>query len=205
MAKPTAEFRETLVEKGCSEAMAEAIVELAGAARDEAVEQAAERNGHSISILTTRFESHEKQNEADLRSVESTIRETVANATTEIKEELAKERILNERRFSEVRSEIAELGKETEQRFSEVERRFSEVERRFSEVHSEIAKQGKENERRFSEVMSEIVGLRADFERRMGEMRGELEHRMLVLGVGMAGLVLGATGAIIGAMAAFSG
>ena len=85
----TAEFRETLVATGCSEAMADVIVDLAGAARDEAVEQAVERNGHLNAILTTRFESHEKQNEADFHSIESTIRETAANVTTELKDELA--------------------------------------------------------------------------------------------------------------------
>ena len=205
LATPTAELRETLVAQGYSEAVADAIIAVAGAARDEAIEQAAERNGHSISILTTRFESHEKQNDADFRTVESAIRETVANAvtelkdvTTELKDELTKEQVLNERRFSQVQTTFSQIREDIERRFSE---QSAAIERRFSEVHSEIAKLDKQTERRFSEVMSESAKLRGE----MGELRGELEHRMFVLGLGLAGLIIGATGAVIAAVAIFNG
>ena len=209
MATPTAEFRETLVKQGCSEAMADTIVGLAGAARDEAIERAVEQNGHSISMLTTRFESHEAQNEADLRAVMSTIRETAATITTEIKDELAKDRVLNERRFSEVQEQFAKQSAEMERRFSEqsakTEQRFSDVrsemEQRFTKQSAEIEQRFSAVERRFSEVMSEITGLRADVDRRIGE----LEHRMLVFGIGMAGLVVGVGAAVIAAVAIFAG
>ena len=135
MATPTAEYCETLVAQGYSETVADAIIAVAGAARDEAVEQAAERNGHMAAMLNTRLDDQAAKHDSDLRSVESAIRETVTAATTELKDELTKEQVLNERRLREIRAGNDRLFRELR---AEHERRFNQ--RRFGGIRVTTAK-----------------------------------------------------------------
>ena len=119
MVMPTTEHREQLVAGGCDEGLADAIVGVAVALRDEAVEEAVaramEQVAHSAGLLNGRIDSHDEKNAAQFQVIELTIREIAA----------------------QIRTEIADLGTQTERRLTKLE---TENERRFSEVSGKIAK-----------------------------------------------------------------
>ena len=136
MTLPTAEFREQLVARGFDEDLADAIMVVAVAMRDDAVEEAVakamEQIAHSAGLLNGRIDAHDEKNESQFRVVESTIREVA----------------------SQIRTEIADLETRIEKRLTDFQ---TETERRFTKLETE-------NERRFSKLEGEIAVLRAEVE-----------------------------------------
>ena len=134
MAMPTAEHRAQLVAGGCDEELADAILGVAVAVRDEAVEaavaRAMEQVAHSAGLLNGRIDSQDTKNEAQFQVIESTIREIA----------------------SQIRTEIADLGTQTERRLTDFQ---TETERRFTKLETEM-------ERRLSNLEGQIAVLRAE-------------------------------------------
>ena len=118
MALPTAEFREQLVARGFDEELADAIMVVAVAVRDDAVEEAVakamEQVAHSAGLLNGRIDSHDEKNEAQFQVIESTIREVAA----------------------QIRTEIADLETRIEKRLTDFQ---TETERRLSKLEGQIA------------------------------------------------------------------
>ena len=206
MVMQTAEYRERLVAGGFEEELADAIMGVAVAVRDDAVEEAVARAmdqvAHSAGLLNGRIDRHDEKNERQFQVIELTIREIAA----------------------QIRTEIADLGTQTERRLTDLqtqtERRFTDLqtemgqrltnlenenERRFSGVQSQIAGLEKENERRFSEVNAkiaklegEIAALRAEVEAGYARLHSTI-HRAAF---GLAGLMIALTGVVVGLLAA---
>ena len=180
MVMPTTEHRERLVAGGCDENLADAIMVVAVAVRDDAVEEAVARAmeevAHSAGLLNGRIDRHDEKNEAQFQVIESTIREIAA----QIRIEIADLRTENERRFTDLQTEMG-------QRLTNLE---TENERRFSGVQTQIA--GVEGQ--IAELRGEMAGLRgemAGLEGQIAELRGEmagLEGQIAELRGEMAGL-----------------
>ena len=165
---------------------------------------------------------------SDLRETVSEAERRSEQRSAEIEKSISRLREENERRLAAVHLEIAESRAENERAISELrtenERRFAEAstenERRFSGVEQSLSRLREENERRFSELRSAneraLAELRTENERALSEVRSEISEsrndtanlgakmtdRILYVGLGLAGLLLGTTGAIIGAVAA---
>ena len=132
MAMPTTEHRERLVAGGCDEDLADAILGVAVAVRDEAVEaavaRAMEQVAHSAGLLNGRIDSQDTKNEAQFQVIESTIREVAAQIRTEIADlETRIERRItdfqteNERRLSNLEGQIAVLRAEADTNYARLD------------------------------------------------------------------------------------
>ena len=116
MAMQTAEYRERLVAGGFDEELADAIMGVAVAVRDDAVEEAVaramEQVAHSAGLLNVRIDRHDEKNESQFRVIESTIREIASQIRIEIvrleaERRLAKWEAETDRVFSGILDEIA--------------------------------------------------------------------------------------------------
>ena len=111
MAIPTPEYREQLLAQGCTEGLADAIISLVEAARDDA-------EAEVIIKLGGRLDQHIAQNDQQFRDVDSAIRksarETVRDLTAELKLEVA-----------QVLRIVADLRVENAEAFSKAQNRLS--------------------------------------------------------------------------------
>ena len=111
MAIPTPEYREQLLAQGCNEGLADAIISLVEAARDDA-------EAEVIIKLGERLDQHIAQNDQQFRDVDSAIRksarETVRDLTAELKLEVA-----------QVLRIVADLRVENAEAFSKAQNRLS--------------------------------------------------------------------------------
>ena len=173
MAMPTAEHRAQLVAGGCDEELADAILGVAVAVRDEAVEaavaRAMEQVAHSAGLLNGRIDSQDTKNEAQFQVIESTIREVA----------------------SQIRTEIADLGAQTERRITDFQ---TETERRFTKLETEM-------ERRLSNLEGQIAVLRAEADANYARLNSTI-HRAafglagLIIAVTGVVVALAATGVL---------
>ena len=147
------------------------------------------------------FAEAEQRNDQRFDKVDQRLAE-LTSQIAETRKELGDLRVEHEQRFNEVEKSISRVREEQERRFGEIR---ADNERRFGEFRDEQA-------RRLSQLRVELAELRVENEQRVGELRGEMgaiavkmTDRLLYVGLGLGTLILGATGAIIGAIAAFSG
>lgn len=102
MTMQASEYRERLLAQGCEEGVADVVLALANAVRDDAVAEAimkaGEQIGHSEQLLSERLNGHAEKNEGQFSAVMSTIRETASDLTATF-----------ERRFAELSDRIGAL------------------------------------------------------------------------------------------------
>ena len=132
MAISAPEYREQLLAQGCNEGLADAIISLVEAARDDA-------EAEVIIKLGERLDEHIAQNDQQFRDSDSAIRETareltdlINQRTAEIKLEVAKAlqivadlRVENERQFAKIQIENERGRRENAEAFSKAQNRLS--------------------------------------------------------------------------------
>ena len=220
MAIPAPEYREQLLAQGCAEGLADAIVSLVEAARDDAeaevIIKVGERVAHSEQQLNGRLDQHVEQNDQQFRDADSAVRESARELTdqinqraAEIKLEVAQTlqtvadlRVENERQFADLRakneSQFADLRVENERQFAKMQ---AENERQFAKMQAEnerqFAKMQVESERRHAEIEKALAEKETADERRFNKG----QERLLYAAIGLAGLIVGAAAAVIAAVA----
>ena len=202
MAIPAPEYRERLLEQGCDEGLADVVLALVEAARDDAeaevIIKAGEQIAHSEQRLNGRLDQHAEQNDRQFRAISSEIREAaiettrtltaqIEQRTAQLLQSAAEQRAETERQFSQVRSELADLRIESERRHAEQEKAN---ERQFTEMRVE-------NERQFAELRIENERGR----RENAEAFSKTQNRLSYIAIGIATLIIGAAAAIIAAFA----
>lgn len=99
MAVRASEYRERLLAQGCEEGVADVVLALADAVRDDAVAEAimkaGEQIGHSEQLLGERLNGHAEKNEGQFSAAMSAIRETASDLIATF-----------ERRFAELSERI---------------------------------------------------------------------------------------------------
>ncbi len=176
MAMPTAEHRAQLVAGGCDEELADAILGVAVAVRDEAVEaavaRAMEQVAHSAGLLNGRIDSQDTKNEAQFQVIESTIREVA----------------------SQIRTEIADLETRLEKRLTDFQ---TETERRFTKLETQMERRFSGLEGRVAKLEGQIAVLRAEADANYARLNSTI-HRAAF---GLAGLIIAVTGVVVALVA----
>ena len=207
MAIPALEYREQLLAQGCEEGLADVVLSLVEAARDDAeaavIMKVSERIAHSEQQLNGRLDEHAEQ----FRTLESTIRETAAETTrtltAQIEQQIAltnqqialtNQRItLMEQRLAEIKQQIALTNQQialTNQQIAETNQQIAETNQQLADLKLWVAEQ-------LAEMKVQIAEQETKNEQRFGRLQG----RLLQFAIGVSGLIIGATAAIIAAIA----
>ena len=209
MAIPAPEYRERLLEQGCDEGLADVVLALVEAARDDAeaevIIKAGEQIAHSEQRLNGRLDQHAEQNDRQFRDVAAEIRETAIETTRTLTAQIEQRTAQLLQSAAEQRAETERWRAETDQRVAKLDERLTEMrvenERQFTEMRVENERQFTEmrveNERQFAELRIENERGR----RENAEAFSKTQNRLSYVAIGIATLIIGAAAAIIAAFA----
>ena len=200
MAIPALEYREQLLAQGCEEGLADVVLSLVEAARDDAeaavIMKVSERIAHSEQQLNGRLDEHAEQ----FRTLESTIRETAAETTRTltalIEQQIAltnQQIALTNQRITLMEQQLAEIKQQialTNQQIALTNQQIAETNQQLADLKLWVAEQ-------LAEMKVQIAEQETKNEQRFGRMQG----RLLQGAIGISGLIIGATAAIIAAIA----
>lgn len=176
MTMQASEYRERLLAQGCEEGVADVVLALANAVRDDAVAEAimkaGEQIGHSEQLLSERLNGHAEKNEGQFSAVMSTIRETASDLTATF-----------ERRFAELSERIGVL----EGRIGKFEGLIGRLQGEIAELRGEIA-----------ELRGELAGQKGE----IAAIEARLQASVNRAAFGLAALMIGLTGVVAGLAAA---
>ena len=204
MAIPAPEYREQLLAQGCAEGLADAIVSLVEAARDDAeaevIIKVGERVAHSEQQLNGRLDQHTEQNDQQFRDVDSAIRVSareltdqinqhtaeikmdiaeIEKRTAKLEEQFADLRVENERRHGEQEKASerrhAEMQDESKQRHAEQEKAS---ERRHAEQEQMLIKQESKNNERHAALLVALAEQESRNEQRYADQKAEIEQQL---------------------------
>ena len=194
MAIPAPEYRERLLEQGCDEGLADVVLALVEAARDDAeaevIIKAGEQIAHSEQRLNGRLDQHAEQNDRQFRDVASAIRETAIETTRTLTAQI-------EQRTAQILQSAAEQRAETERWRAETDQRVARLDERVAKLDERLTEMRVENERQFAELRIENERGR----RENAEAFSKAQNRLSYVAIGIATLIIGAAAAVIAAFA----
>ena len=214
MAIPAPEYREQLLAQGCEEGLADAVLSLVGAASDDAEAAVIMKVGERIARSEQQLAEHAEQ----FRTLESAIRESAAETTRTLTAQL-------EQQTAETNQQIAELKQQTtqiEQQTAETNQRLAETNQQVAELKqqtAQIEQQTAETNQRVADLNQRVTEQLGDLKvwvaEQLAEMKVQIaeqetkneqrstrmQGRLLQGAIGIAGLIIGATAAIIAAIA----
>ena len=254
MAIPALEYREQLLAQGCEEGLADAVLSLVEAARDDAEAEVIMKVGERIAHSEQQLAEHVEQNAQQFHAIESAIRESAAETTRTLTAQIEQQATETNRQIAEtnqrgaqIEQQVADLRQqtaETNQRGAQIEQQTAETNRRVAQIEQQVAdlrqqtaetnRQIAETNQRVAQIEQQVADLRqqtaetnqrvALVEQQVADLRLQLaEHGAdnerglrelmqvfskgqdrLIQGIlGIAALIVGATVAIISALAVF--
>ena len=183
MAIPAPEYREQLLAQGCEEGLADAVLSLVEAARDDAeaavIMKVSERIARSEQQLNGRLDEHAEQ----FHGLESAIHESAAETTRTLT------------------ALIKQQTAETNQQVAETNQRVALVEQQVADLKLSVTEQLGDLKLWVAEQIGEMKIQIAEQEVKSEQRFGRLQGRLLQFAIGISGLIIGAAAAIIAAIA----
>ena len=190
MAIPAPEYREQLLAQGCEEGLADAVLSLVEAARDDAeaavIMKVSERIARSEQQLNGRLDEHAEQ----FHGLESAIHESAAETTRTLTALIKQQTAETNQRVAETNQQVAE----TNQRVALVEQQVADLKLSVTEQLGDLKLWVAEQ---IGEMKIQIAEQEVKSEQRFGRLQG----RLLQFAIGISGLIIGAAAAIIAAIA----
>ena len=233
MAIPALEYREQLLAQGCNEGLADAVLSLVEAARDDAEAEVIMKVGERIARSEQQLAEHVEQNAQQFHAIESAIRESAAETTRTLTAQIEQQTAETNRQIAETNQRVAQIEQqtaetnrrvaqieqqtaETNRRVAQIEQQTAETNRRVAQIEQQVAdlrQQTAETNQRVALVEQQVADLRlqlaehgADNERGLRELMqvfSKGQDRLIQGILGIAALIVGATVAIISALAVF--
>ena len=195
------EYREQLLAQGCEEGLADAVLSLVEAARDDAEAQVIMKVGERIARSEQQLAEHAEQNAGQFRALEPAIHESAAKTTSTLTALIEQQTAETNRQVADLKLQTAQIEQqtaETNQRVADLNQQFTEqlgdLNQRFTEQLGDLKVWVAEQ---LAEMKVQIAEQETKNEQRFTRMQG----RLLQGAIGIAGLIIGATAAIIAAIA----
>ena len=205
MAIPAPEYRERLLAQGCNEGLADAVLSLVEAARDDAEAQVIMKVGERITRseqqLNGRLDEHAEQ----FRGVESAIHESAAETTRTLTALIEQQTAQTNQQIAETNQRVAETNQQLADLKLSVAEQIGDLNLQFTEQLGNLNQQFTEQlgglkvwvAEQIAEMKVQIAEQETKNEQRFSRMQG----RLLQGAIGISGLIIGATAAIIAAIA----
>ena len=197
MAIPALEYREQLLAQGCEEGLADAVLSLVEAARDDAEAQVIMKVGERIAHTEQQLAEHAEQNDRQFRALESAIRESAAETTRTLTAQIEQQTAETNQRLAETNQQVAELKQQTAQ----IEQQTAETNQRVADLNQRVTEQLGDLKVWVAEQLAEMKVQIAEQETKNEQRFTRMQGRLLQGAIGIAGLIIGATAAIIAAIA----
>ena len=233
MAIPALEYREQLLAQGCEEGLADAVLSLVAAARDDAEAEVIMKVGERIAHSEQQLAEHVEQNAQQFHALESAIHESAAKTTRTLTAQIEQQTAETNRQIAETNQRVAQIEQqvadlrqqtaETNQRVAQIEQQVADLKQQTAETNQRVAQveqqvadlklQTAETNQRVAQIEQQVTDLRlqlaehgADNERGLRELMqvfSKGQDRLVQGIIGIAALIVGATVAIISALAVF--
>ncbi len=214
MAIPALEYREQLLAQGCEEGLADAVLSLVEAARDDAEAQVIMKVGERIAHTEQQLAEHAEQ----FRTLESAIRESAAETTRTLTAQLEQQTAETNQQIAELKQQTAQIEQqtaETNQRLAETNQQVAELKQQTAQIEQQTAETNQRVADLNQRVTEQLGDLKVWVAEQLAEMKVQIaeqetkneqrftrmQGRLLQGAIGIAGLIIGATAAIIAAIA----
>ena len=214
MAIPALEYREQLLAQGCEEGLADAVLSLVEAARDDAEAQVIMKVGERIAHTEQQLAEHAEQ----FRVLESAIRESAAETTRTLTAQIEQQTAETNQQIAELKQQTTQIEQqtaETNQRLAETNQQVAELKQQTAQIEQRTAETNQRVADLNQRVTEQLGGLKVWVAEQLAEMKVQIaeqetkneqrftrmQGRLLQGAIGIAGLIIGATAAIIAAIA----
>ncbi len=166
MAIPALEYREQLLAQGCNEGLADAVLSLVGAARDDAEAEVIMKVGERIARSEQQLAEHVEQNAQQFHAIESAIRESAAETTRTLTAQIEQQTAETNRQIAETNrrgAQIEQQTAETNRRVAQIEQQVADLRLQTAETNQRVAQieqQTTETNRRVAQIEQQVADLR---------------------------------------------